>query len=97
MAESFCEAVRDTGLDHLHRQSKKLRNLTQWPTSAGRVCNASNICFAFALMTVSVVLAVDSIRTVISNGHELGNLNVAATLDFIFTSHCLVISYGSIY
>ncbi|CRL27001.1 unnamed protein product [Penicillium camemberti] len=69
--ESFCEAVSDTALDHLHRQSKKLSNSTQWPTAAEGVCNASKICFAFALMTVSVVSVVELTRTRIRNEHEL--------------------------
>lgn len=97
MAESFREAVSSTGLDHLHRQSKRFSDSTQWPPGVGRVCNARKICFGFALMTVSVVLAVESICTLISSGHELGSLYVAATLHSIFTPHCLVILYGSRY
>lgn len=46
----------------------------------------AKICFAFALTIISVALVVESIRTLISNGHELGNLHMAATLHSIFTS-----------
>lgn len=56
MAESCCEAVSNIGLDYLHRKSRKLSNSTRWPAGAGRLCNAGNICFAFALMAVSLVL-----------------------------------------
>ncbi|EEA26220.1 hypothetical protein TMatcc_005523 [Talaromyces marneffei ATCC 18224] len=78
MAESCCEAVSNIGLDYLHRKSKKLSHSTRWPVGAGRLCNAGNICFAFALMAVSLVLVVESMRALASNGHELGKFEVAA-------------------
>ncbi|RMY80979.1 hypothetical protein D0864_08454 [Hortaea werneckii] len=45
---------------------------------AERLSNAGNICFAFALMAVSLVLVVESIRALASPTHELGNFHVAA-------------------
>ncbi|OIW24967.1 hypothetical protein CONLIGDRAFT_663706 [Coniochaeta ligniaria NRRL 30616] len=33
-----------------------LNDITWWPAGVGRLCNAGNICFAFALMAVSLVL-----------------------------------------
>ncbi|KAI9038383.1 cation diffusion facilitator family transporter [Aspergillus affinis] len=80
MAESCCEAVSNIGLDYLHRKSRKLSDSTRWPAGAGRLCNARNICFAFALMAVSLVLAVESIRALASPDHELGTFHVAAII-----------------
>lgn len=78
MAESCCEAVSNIGLDYLHKKSRRLSHSTRWPAGAGRLCNAGNICFAFALMAVSLVLVVESIRELASSGHELGRFSVAA-------------------
>lgn len=78
MAESCCEALSNIGLDYLHRKSRKLSDSTRWPVGAGRLCNAGNICFAFALMAVSMVLVVESIRALASSAHELGKFEVAA-------------------
>ncbi len=78
MAESCCEALSNIGLDYLHRKSRKLSDSTRWPVGARRLCNAGNICFAFALMAVSLVLVVESIRALASTEHELGNFEVAA-------------------
>lgn len=78
MAESCCEAVSNIGLDYLHRKSKRLNNSPRWPAGAERLGNAGNICFAFALMAVSLVLVVESIRALASNHHELGTFSVAA-------------------
>ena len=78
MAESCCEAVSNIGLNYLHRKSRKLSDSTRWPVGAARLCNAGNICFAFALMAVSLVLVVESIRALASSGHELGKFEVAA-------------------
>ncbi|KAJ5553123.1 hypothetical protein N7494_002501 [Penicillium frequentans] len=78
MAESCCEAVSNIGLDYLHKRSKKLRDKTRWPVGAGRLCNAGNICYAFGLMAVSLVLVVESIRALASSGHELRKLEVPA-------------------
>ncbi|RAL16195.1 cation diffusion facilitator family transporter [Aspergillus homomorphus CBS 101889] len=78
MAESCCEAVSNIGLDYLHKKSKRLNDSTRWPAGAGRLCNAGNICFAFALMAVSLVLVVESIRSLVSSEHELGKFEVAA-------------------
>ncbi|CAI7575333.1 unnamed protein product [Penicillium manginii] len=80
MAESCCEAVSNIGLDYLHRKSKKLNHSTRWPAGASRLCNAGNICFAFALMAVSLVLVVESIRALASPEHELGTFHVAAII-----------------
>ncbi|OJJ41832.1 hypothetical protein ASPWEDRAFT_35442 [Aspergillus wentii DTO 134E9] len=80
MAESCCEAVSNIGLDYLHRKSRKLSDSTRWPAGAGRLCNAGNICFAFALMAVSLVLVVESIRALASSEHELGRFEVAAII-----------------
>ncbi|KAL4808052.1 cation efflux family-domain-containing protein [Aspergillus unguis] len=80
MAESCCEAVSNIGLDYLHRKSKKLNDSTRWPAGAARLCNAGNICFAFALMAVSLVLVVESIRELAQPHHELGRFNVAAII-----------------
>lgn len=77
MAESCCEAVSNIGLDYLHRKSKKLSG-PRWPAGAERLGNAGNICFAFALMAVSLVLVVESIRVLASDKHELGKFAVAA-------------------
>lgn len=77
MAESCCEAVSNIGLDYLHKKSRK-SDSTRWPAGAERLCNAGNICFAFALMAVSLVLVVESIRALASDVHELGKFNVAA-------------------
>lgn len=78
MAESCCEAISNIGLDYLHRKSRKLSDSPQWPAGAKRLGNAGNICFAFALMAVSLVLVVESIRALASNNHELGKFAVAA-------------------
>lgn len=78
MAESCCEAVSNIGLDYLHKKSKRLNGSPRWPAGAGRLCNAGNICFAFALMAVSLVLVVESIRALASDSHELGKLEVPA-------------------
>jgi divalent metal cation (Fe/Co/Zn/Cd) transporter len=78
MAESCCEAVSNIGLNYLHRKSKKLSGSPRWPAGAGRLGNAGNICFAFALMAVSLVLTVESIRALAGNDHELGKFSVAA-------------------
>nr|QOD95009.1 HhpE [Paecilomyces variotii] len=59
-------------------KSTKLSDSTRWPVGAGRLCNAGNICFAFALMAVSMVLVVESIRALASSAHELGKFEVAA-------------------
>ncbi|PYH83349.1 hypothetical protein BO82DRAFT_307040 [Aspergillus uvarum CBS 121591] len=80
MAESCCEAVSNIGLDYLHRKARKLNHSTQWPAGAGRLCNAGNICFAFALMAVSLVLVVESIRALAGSDHELGKFDVAAVI-----------------
>lgn len=45
---------------------------------AERLGNAGNICFAFALMAVSLVLAFESIRSLAAKEHELGKFHVAA-------------------
>jgi divalent metal cation (Fe/Co/Zn/Cd) transporter len=78
MAESCCEAVSNIGLDYLHRKSRKLKSSPWWPVGAERLGNAGNICFAFALMAVSLVLVVESIRALASKNHELGAFSVAA-------------------
>ena len=78
MAESCCEAVSNIGLNYLHRKSRKLSGSPRWPAGAERLGNAGNICFAFALMAVSLVLIVESIRALASNDHELGKFSVAA-------------------
>lgn len=78
MAESCCEAISNIGLDYLHKKSKRLSDSTRWPAGAARLCNAGNICFAFALMAVSLVLVVESIRALASPEHELGKFEVAA-------------------
>ncbi|KAJ5767198.1 uncharacterized protein N7511_004814 [Penicillium nucicola] len=80
MAESCCESISNIGLDYLHRKSKKLSHSTKWPAGAARLCNAGNICFAFALMAVSLVLVVESIRALASTQHELGKFHVAAII-----------------
>ncbi|KAH6626609.1 cation efflux family-domain-containing protein [Chaetomium sp. MPI-SDFR-AT-0129] len=78
MAESCCEAFSNIGLNYLHKKSKQLNDSTRWPAGAGRLCNAGNICFAFALMAVSLVLVVESIRALASDNHELGKFEIAA-------------------
>lgn len=78
MAESCCEAASNIGLDYLHRKSKKLSGSPRWPAGAARLGNAGNICFAFALMAVSLVLVVESIRALASPEHELAKFTVAA-------------------
>lgn len=78
MAESCCEAVSNIGLDYLHRKSKKLDDSPRWPAGAARLGNAGNICFAFVLMAVSLVLVVESIRALASPHHELGKFAVPA-------------------
>lgn len=78
MAESCCEAVSNIGLDHLHRKSRKLTGSPRWPAGAQRLGNAGNICFAFALMAVSLILVVESIRSLASSHHELTKFAVAA-------------------
>jgi divalent metal cation (Fe/Co/Zn/Cd) transporter len=78
MAESCCEAASNIGLDYLHRRSKRLNGSPRWPAGAERLGNAGNICFAFALMAVSLVLVVESIRALASPEHELGRFHVAA-------------------
>lgn len=78
MAESCCEAASNIGLNHLHRKSKKLSGSPRWPAGAGRLGNAGNICFAFTLMAVSLVLIVESIRALASTHHELGKFSVPA-------------------
>lgn len=78
MAESCCEAVSNIGLDYLHRKSKRLSNSPRWPAGAERLGNAGNICFAFALTAVSLVLVVESIRVLASDSHELGRFAIPA-------------------
>ncbi|UKZ83052.1 hypothetical protein TrVFT333_010853 [Trichoderma virens FT-333] len=78
MAESCCEAASNIGLNYLHRKSKKLSGSPRWPAGAARLGNAGNICFAFALMAVSLVLIVESIRDLAKSEHELGKFSVAA-------------------
>lgn len=78
MAESCCETISNIGLDYLHRKSRKLSDSPRWPAGAARLCNAGNICFAFALTAVSLVLVVESIRDLTSSDHELGKFHVAA-------------------
>ncbi|PYI10992.1 hypothetical protein BO78DRAFT_382876 [Aspergillus sclerotiicarbonarius CBS 121057] len=78
MAESCCEAISNIGLNYLHKKSKKLNDSTRWPAGAGRLCNAGNICFAFALMAVSLVLVIESIRALASKEHETGGFHVPA-------------------
>lgn len=70
--------LRAIGLDYLHRRSKRLNGSPRWPAGAERLSNAGNICFAFALMAVSLVLVVESIRALASPTHELRSLHVAA-------------------
>lgn len=79
MAESCCEAISNIGLNYLHRKSKKLGG-ARWPAGADRLSNAGNICFAFALMAVSLVLVVESIRALASDGHELSKFRIAAII-----------------
>lgn len=78
MAESCCEAISNIGLNYLHKKSKQLNDTTRWPAGASRLCNAGNICFAFALMAVSLVLVVESIRALAGDSHELGKLEIPA-------------------
>ena len=80
MAESCCEAVSNIGLNYLHRKSRRLSGSPRWPAGAGRLGNAGNICFAFALMAVSLVLIVESIIALASSNHELGKFSVAAII-----------------
>lgn len=79
MAESCCEAISNIGLNYLHRRSKKLGG-ARWPAGADRLSNAGNICFAFALMAVSLVLVVESIRALASDGHELSKFRIEAII-----------------
>lgn len=78
MAESCCEAASNIGLNYIHRKSKKLDNSPQWPAGAARLRNAGNICFAFVLMAVSLVLIVESIRAFASSEHESGKFSIPA-------------------
>lgn len=78
MAESCCEAISNIGLDYLHRKSKKLSGSPRWPAGAERLGNAGNICFAFALTAVSLVLVVESIRALADPHHELGKFAIPA-------------------
>ncbi|KAK5999979.1 hypothetical protein QM012_005067 [Aureobasidium pullulans] len=80
MAESCCEAISNIGLNYLHRKSKKLGGSIRWPAGAERLSNAGNICFAFALMAVSLVLVVESIRALASDGHELNKFHIEAII-----------------
>ncbi|CAC9885639.1 unnamed protein product [Aureobasidium pullulans] len=78
MAESCCEAISNIGLDYLHRKAKKLSDSPRWPAGAERLGNAGNICFAFALTAVSLVLVVESIRALASTHHDLGKFAIPA-------------------
>lgn len=80
MAESCCEAISNIGLNYLHKKSEKLNDSTRWPAGAARLRNAGNICFAFALMAVSLVLVVESIRALASENHGLGKLEIPAII-----------------
>ncbi|KAI4729202.1 hypothetical protein E4T49_03092 [Aureobasidium sp. EXF-10728] len=59
---------------------KKLGGPVRWPAGAERLSNAGNICFAYALMAVSLVLVVESIRALASDGHELRKFHVEAII-----------------
>ncbi|KAL4906999.1 hypothetical protein BDW74DRAFT_150122 [Aspergillus multicolor] len=80
MAESCCEAISNIGLDYLHRKARSIHDSTRWPAGASRLCNAGNICFAFALMAVSLVLVVESIRALASSTHELAHFSIPAII-----------------
>ncbi|KAG9600347.1 hypothetical protein KCU77_g3458, partial [Aureobasidium melanogenum] len=80
MAESCCEAISNIGLNYLHRKSRKLGGSVRWPAGADRLSNAGNICFAFALMAVSLVLVVESIRALASDGHESSKFHIEAII-----------------
>lgn len=78
MAESCCEAASNIGLNWIHKKAKKLNDSPRWPAGAARLGNAGNICFAFTLMAVSLVLIVESIRSFASSEHEPGKFSTPA-------------------
>ncbi|KAK9899851.1 CDF-like metal transporter, partial [Cystobasidium minutum MCA 4210] len=75
-ADSVFDPFASFMLAYVHRKSQKL-DPAKWPVGGARLQSIANICYSFLMITVNVILIVESIRSLVEgNPNETNDLHV---------------------